>query len=250
MGKTESARQTKSAKQLKVSAASKTIKKADKKIEKPKKQTKWNHSKVTDGDYFSCHQYMRVEKIKGTDISLKNERGELVEIDLDCLNEDSYSADHFEKEVTCNMTELSEILQDCKDTIFKVVFKKKIDEHQVFDKLAKIKAKDLKSPQTSTQLAKQLLEGDMCEIVGHLVKSEQHMGRSLVIDLNAPASQNFRQVDHRTIQSIIFKNVKYNLGKKSTLSSLEGWKYSDKAKWNIDKLKVGDWFSENQYYQL
>lgn len=90
----------------------------------------------------------------------------------------------------------------------------------------------------------------MCEIVGHLVKSEQLMGRSLVIDLNAPASQNFRQVDHRTIQSIVFKNVKYNLGKKSTLSTLEGWKYDDKVKWNVDKLKVGDWFSENQFYKL
>ena len=129
MAKAASSRTSKTQKQLKVSTASKTIKKADKKTDAPKKETKWNHSKVRDGDYFSCHQYMKVEKINGRDITLRNERGEVVEIDKNCLNEDSYSADHFEKEVTCNMTELSEILQNCKDTIFKVVFKKKIDEH-------------------------------------------------------------------------------------------------------------------------
>lgn len=95
-----------------------------------------------------------------------------------------------------------------------------------------------------------MLEGEQVELIGHLVKSEQHMGRSLVIDLEAPAPNNFRQVDHRTIQSIIWRNVKYSLGKKSTLSSIEGWKYSETEKWNGSKLKVGNWFSENQYYKL
>ena len=40
------------------------------------------------------------------------------------------------------------------------------------------------------------------------------MGRSLVKDLNAPNVSNDRQVDHRSISYIIFKNVKYTLGKK------------------------------------
>lgn len=72
------------------------------------------------------------------------------------------------------------------------------------------------------------------------------MGRSLVIDLEAPSFNNFRQVDHRTIQSIILKNVKYSLGKKSTLSSL----VAPEKKWDLSKLQVGDWFSENQFYKL
>lgn len=86
-------------------------------------------------------------------------------------------------------------------------------------------------------------------LIGHLVKSEQHMGRSLVIDLEAPAGNNFRQVDHRTIKSIVLRNVRYVLGRKSTLSSLEGWKPDEKeGKWNESKLRVGNWFSENQFY--
>jgi len=75
------------------------------------------------------------------------------------------------------------------------------------------------------------------------------MGRTLVIDLNAPIWNRFRQVDHRTIQSIILKNVKYNLGRKSTLKSLEMPKEPPRTKWDVSKLKVGDWFSENQYYK-
>lgn len=90
-------------------------------------------------------------------------------------------------------------------------------------------------------LSKQLIEGKDTKMICHLVKSEQHMGRSLVIDLEAPLENNFRQVDHRTIQSIILKNVKYSLGKKSTLASL----VVPERKWDLSKLQVGDWFSEN-----
>lgn len=87
-------------------------------------------------------------------------------------------------------------------------------------------------------------------MICHLVKSENHLGRSLVIDLNAEAPNNFRQVDHRTIKSIILKNVKYTLGKKSTLDTLQDWSFHPTFKWNPSKLAVGDWFSENQYYKI
>jgi len=36
-----------------------------------------------------------------------------------------------------------------------------------------------------------------------------------MIDLNADPKNNVREVDHRTIEYIIFKNVKYCLGTKS-----------------------------------
>ena len=52
--------------------------------------------------------------------------------------------------------------------------------------------------------------------MGHLVDCDNNLGRSAIIDLNAPESNNFRQVDHRSIDYIIYKNVKYSLGKKPT----------------------------------
>ena len=113
--------------------------------------------------------------------------------------DDSYSADHYAKEVNCNMTELSDILKGAKDTIFKVEFKKKVDEKQIFEKLGQIKANDLKKADLVKSLSKGIIDGENTTIIGHLVKSEQHMGRSLIIDLEAPEDNCFRQVDHRTI---------------------------------------------------
>lgn len=46
----------------------------------------------------------------------------------DILLKSSFSADHFEKEVKCSMTDLAEIIQKCSDTILKVKFKKKVDQ--------------------------------------------------------------------------------------------------------------------------
>ena len=57
--------------------------------------------------------------------------------------------------------------------------------------------------------------------MGHLVDCENNLGRSSIIDLNAPLFNNFRQVDHRSIDWIIFKNVKYSLGKKSAKDASE-----------------------------
>lgn len=56
---------------------------------------------------------------------------------------DSFSADHFEKEVTCNMTELSHILKSAKDTIFQVQFITKVKEQNVEETLSNISAKDI-----------------------------------------------------------------------------------------------------------
>jgi hypothetical protein len=42
--------------------------------------------------------------------------------------------------------------------------------------------------------------------------------------------------------------VKYNLGKVSNIAKAEGFKWHECKKWDGKKLKVGNWFSEMQYY--
>ena len=238
------AQSSKAAPKLALNKASKGIAKAEKKNAK-KEAVKKAAKKINIGEFFSCHQYMKVISIQGSTIKLRNERGRMVDIDKQVLVDDSYSADHFETEVTCNMTELSEILQSAQDTIFKVRFFRKVDEKIIAEKLQAIKKSDIQDMATLNSLAKSLTEGEEVEMVAHLVKGEQHMGRSLVIDLEV---NDFRQVDHRSIQWIIFRNVKYSLGRKSTLSTLE--KKEETAKWNQSKLKEGNWFSECQYYKV
>jgi hypothetical protein len=86
----------------------------------------------------------------------------------------------------------------------------------------------------------------------HLVDVENNLGRSTVIDLGAKTDNKFRQIDHRTIQYIIFKNVKYVLkkGAKKDGEDEEEKKGGDKALWDTKNLAVGNWFSRTSYFQV
>jgi hypothetical protein len=89
------------------------------------------------------------------------------------------------------------------------------------------------------------------KITGHLVQSENHFGRSLVVDLNADSKSNFRQVDHRSIEWIVFKNTKYTLGKKAPETGDLPLKYDkNDQKWDSSRLAIGNWFSSSVYYKV
>ena len=164
---------------------------------------------------------------------------------------DCWAADHHQKEVKCTMTDLTTVLEAANDTIIKVVFHKKIDAKQVQEKLQGLTMASVKDDKKIKELSKHLIEGEECEIVGHLIDSDNFMGRSMIVDLNAPANNNIRQIDHRTIQSIVFKNVKYSLGRKAPGSEEVPLKPDyDGPKWEASKLKKGNWFSQVTYYKV
>lgn len=92
----------------------------------------------------------------------------------------------------------------------------------------------------------------------HLVKAESSLGRSTVIDLTSKHENKFRQVDHRTINYIIYHNTKYLLkkgGKKQALSEESEEdedgvkKKKEEPKWNTAELAVGNVFSGTNYYR-
>lgn len=80
-----------------------------------------------------------------------------------------------------------------------------------------------------------------------MIEVENNLGRSLVINLLADISNRFRQIDHRSIDHIIWRNVKYVL-KKGAKGEAEDLKKGD-AKWNSAKLSTGNWFSGTRYYK-
>jgi hypothetical protein len=172
----------------------KIIKSNDKPSAKPKKalEVKWNPKNIKDGDIFSCNQYMKITGVWEEAVFLQNDRGESVGIRKHLLQRDSWSADHFEKEVTCTMTELSEIIKGAQDTIFKVNFLKSLDSKNIIKKLEGKTVKDFQGDATSKKIANEILEGETCELIAHLVKSEQNLGRSLVLDCRMKAPFNFR----------------------------------------------------------
>jgi len=78
------------------------------------------------------------------------------------------------------------------------------------------------------------------------------LGRSTVVDLSAKTENKFRQVDHRSIDSIILRNVKYVLKG----SGVKGEAFTEvvlnkgEAKWNFAALAVGNWFSVTNYFKV
>jgi hypothetical protein len=81
------------------------------------------------------------------------------------------------------------------------------------------------------------------------VKVENNLGRSTVIDLTANSDNKFRQIDHRTIEYIVFKNVKYVLKKGAKKVEIEEEK-KDLALWDPKQLQVGNWFSTTMYFDV
>lgn len=87
-------------------------------------------------------------------------------------------------------------------------------------------------------------------MICHLIEAENNLGRSTVIDLTAPGDNKFRQIDHRTIESITFSNVKYVLKKGAKKADKEDEEEEKKGapKWDTKQLQVGNWFSGTSYF--
>jgi hypothetical protein len=73
--------------------------------------------------------------------------------------------------------------------------------------LKTITEKDFKNVKA---LAKELLVGRESALVGRLSKSENHLGRSLIVGVGSD-KPTFSQVDHRTLRWLIIKNIKYSV---------------------------------------
>lgn len=85
-------------------------------------------------------------------------------------------------------------------------------------------------------------------ITGRLENIQNYLGRSTIIDLK---DNTVKQLDHRTIEWIVFKNVKYLInkgGKREDNNKDE--KKKDELLWDYSKLAVGNWFSATSYYKI
>ena len=114
-----------------------------------------------------------------------------------------------------------------------------------------MKFADIKDEKLLKGLSKDLIEGKNCEMTGHLISRDEFLGRSLMVDLTSSgkSGSNVRSVDHRTIDYLIYKNVKYSVGKKSD-GEVPVKHDSKLPRWNSSKLAVGNWFSQVVYYKV
>lgn len=186
-----------------------TTKKTSEKTE-PSKRT--DVEKLSVGDYLSETQYYAVIEKTDERVKVRNERGYEFSIAHPIVEEGMYSASQFHQEVEVTRTELCELLENAGDSIFTVNFNKQLNEKDVVAEILEAVEEGKGARALKTRVSKAVkkgVKGELRTLIGYLIQTEPKMGRSQVIDLEAPANRRYRLVDHRTINWLILKNVKY-----------------------------------------
>lgn len=129
--------------------------------------------------------------------------GKDIVVSRDILEHEMYSANVFAEEEKLPLTKVVKIFKEANSVAFTICFNTKVDEKAVQERLASLTEKEFNDKKA---LAKELLSGSEKIVVGRKTQTEGKVGRSLVLGLPA---NNFISVDHRTINWLIIKNVKY-----------------------------------------
>lgn len=202
------------------SSSSSTI--VDDSEKQDKKRMKF--SDINEGDFLCEIQYYKVTDKDDQKIQVKNERGFEFGINNKIIEEGLYSANQFTITKKVNKTELVRVFENAKDTIFTINFNKQPSEETVQEILDKTLISDFTDAGKRKKLAQHLMHGKERTLIGYLQDGETTLGRSQVVDLEEHfkalekgknASEAIRSskrlVDHRTINWIILKNVKFIL---------------------------------------
>lgn len=162
------------------------------------------------GDRLSETQHYTVIGLTTQAATLRNERGFEYDATVSVVEEGMYAADQFDEEQRVSRTRLIEILENSGSTVFRINFNKKPTHTTVTEKLSGVNVGTLADPAALRELAEGLLLGEERTLTGYLVHTEPKLGRSQVVDLEVESGQhNLRLVDHRTINWMILRNVKY-----------------------------------------
>ena len=209
---------------------------------------------IQENAWYSSTNYVKIKSISEKEVEVVSTAGGNWKMSVDLLQKMD-SADHYDYEIPMARGELVEMLESTRDTIFTICFRKKVQQKNIVEKLEIEGEEVIGDMKKSKKMAKLLLEGEECIIIGKMVNLEPKLGRSMVKDLRVPFGYNLRQVDHRTIEWIIFKNRKFILkkpGKKYPELPEAALKIDDPihTKWNIDKLSVDNWFSDTKYLRV
>lgn len=228
-------------------------KKVGKRKKKSVEEALWTGD-IRENTWYSSTNYVKIKSITDSQVEVTSTTGGTWSMSYDLLQKMA-SADHYDYEIPLARGELVEMLESVRDTIFTICFRKKVQQKNVVERLEIEGEEAIGELKKSKKLAKELLSGEECVIVGRLVNLEPKLGRSMVKDLRVPFGFNLRQVDHRTIDWIIFKNRKFILkksGKKYPELPEAALKIEDPlhTKWNIDKLSPDNWFSDTRYLRV
>lgn len=190
-------------------------------------------SDLKRGDRLSETQYYEVLGVVPglrPSIDVVNERGMRMNITGKIVEEGMYSASQFTTEVQVTKTELAELLGTAGDAILTVHFCKQLKEKDVVSEILTAATSLFGSKPIATALkdlgrtvrssVKKGLKGEGRTLVGYRIGSEPLLGRTHMIDVEIEndTSKSYdprmRLVDHRTLEWIILRGVKYIVKKR------------------------------------
>ena len=164
------------------------------------------------GDYLSMTEYYKVVRIEGDRLICTTPENKPICIDRGVVDEHCYAATQFDQEQTVTRTEMVNILcHRTGDKVFTVEFEKQLTPQILDDHLQASGYSSEGAPTKRRKLVKDAMKGPPRRLIGRMKQLENGMGRSEVFDLELPPKNNVRQVDHRTIKSLILMGVKYNV---------------------------------------
>ncbi len=153
-----------------------------------------SHENLKVGDRLSYTSYLEIAALKGSNLTVKDERGVIYDIIQ------SGAGFTFEQSMVNKLMHSASQINDTK-----VVTRRQPDPVVVFDQIKS--GNKLRSHAEQKKLLKEGMKGETRVLIGHLLGTDEHnMGRTLVVDLEAKEP---RLVDHRTIDKLVLRGIEY-----------------------------------------
>lgn len=135
--------------------------------------------KIKNGEILSSTMYLTVKGVKGETVSVVDSQGMEFDINGKDIIESLVSSSQYNKTEKVTRTAMAEILTSVGDSVFTCTFTKQ--------------------------------DGSKRTLTGRLTNTENLLGRSNAIDLTITSGHNVRQIDHRTLEELIYKGTRYTL---------------------------------------
>ena len=166
------------------------------------------------GDFVSCTMVYQVTDRKPgeTTLATADGRNSVSIVGEGVMSQEFYTTKAVEEKKVCRSF-LASILQGAKDAVVEVTFRKKPDA-KAQDMLVKEISDGKHETRTKKQrvaLATRISQGPKRVLVGRVISSDEiTTGRTTMIDVTIqPPGHRVRQVDHRSIISLVYKNIRY-----------------------------------------
>lgn len=177
------------------------------------KPTTCNPETLQKDEWLSGTVYYKVVK-KHEDVdshAVVDNFGNTLSVSNNILGREMTSSRQYDEEKKVTRTEMVNVLSDARDTVFTVKFKKQLTGKRLREVLDEEDYEHQNSTNKNRILNKIVKGGEDRTLVGFMKHCEPFMGRSAVFDLEAEGGFAERQVDHRTIEELILKRVRYTL---------------------------------------